>query len=152
MDVAIVLLVFGILLILIEFFIIPGTTVAGMAGFVSAAVGIFYAYYFIGWQSGTILLFSGGLVGYGVFYFLSKSSIGGLLKMNASVKEKIDRTTDKIKKGDIGRTMGRLMPYGNAIINNEIFEVKALEETIQENREIIVIKVQKNRIFVKLNS
>ena len=149
MDVSVVLLVFGIVLILVEFFIIPGTSVAGMAGFVCSVIGIFHAYYFIGWVEGTLLLLLGSASGWLLFYFLSKSRIGKMLQMKASVTEKLDYTKDKIEVGDEGVTIGRLMPSGNARIKDEIYEVTAMNESISENLSIIVVKVKKNRIFVK---
>jgi membrane-bound ClpP family serine protease len=149
MDVSVVLVVFGIVLILFEFFIIPGSSIAGMAGFVCSVIGVFHAYYFIGWVEGTTLLLLGAASGWLLFYFLSRSRIGKMLQMKASVSEKLDYTKNKVEVGDIGETIGRLMPAGNARINNEIFEVTAMNESIEEKHPIIVVKVQKNRIFVK---
>ena len=47
-------------------------------------------------------------------------------------------------------TISRLAPSGKAIFNGETVEVASEHGLIDENREVVVVKVEGNKIFVKL--
>ena len=55
-----------------------------------------------------------------------------------------------VKIGDSGKTISRLNPMGKAFINNLQVEVHAQDDFIDQDKDIIVIKVQHNKIFVSL--
>jgi membrane-bound ClpP family serine protease len=60
----------------------------------------------------------------------------------------IDRNT--VNPGDVGKTVSRLIPMGKALINNEYYEVSTFGEVIDPGQEIEVVKIENNKIFVKL--
>ena len=57
--------------------------------------------------------------------------------------------TQKIKPGDIGKTITRLAPMGKALVNDITCEAKSTGTFINENTEIEVIKVLNTQIIVK---
>ena len=149
-TIVIILLVVGILLFLIEFFLIPGISIAGIAGVAFFGGAIYYAYYSIGNTAGHITLISSILLlGIAVWLFLR---LKVLEKM--SLKTDIDGKNDPMKDmvieiGDIGITSSRLAPMGKVKINNHIVEAKTNDDFIDPGVEVTVIDVMKTNILVE---
>jgi membrane-bound ClpP family serine protease len=55
-----------------------------------------------------------------------------------------------VRAGDSGKTVSRLAPAGKAMINGEYYEVHTIGEFIDPGSEIVVTKVEFNKITVKL--
>ncbi len=149
-TIVIILLVVGILLFLIEFFLIPGLSIAGIAGVAFLGGAIYYAYYSIGPTAGHITVISSVLLlGLSVWIFL-RSKV--LEKM--SLKTEIDGKNDPMKDmiinvGDTGITSSRLAPMGRVKINNHIVEAKTNDDFIDPGVEITVIEVMNTNILVE---
>ena len=129
------LILLGILLLLIEFLIIPGVTIAGIGGFILIAGGIFSAYRLYGAKFGNITLAITVLVLIIIFAFALRSRTWKKIALN----NKINSSVDNIKKegrftvGERGKTITRLAPIGKAMFNNKIIEAKSLSGYIDEN-------------------
>jgi membrane-bound ClpP family serine protease len=54
-----------------------------------------------------------------------------------------------VSVGDAGKTITRLAPMGQAVIEGESIEVKALEGMIDSNVEVVVVMIDDNKIYVK---
>jgi membrane-bound ClpP family serine protease len=145
------LIILGIVLLLVEFLIIPGITVAGIGGFLCIGAGIFAAYYGHGVQVGNITLFStlGAII----------LTIAVVLKSRTWKKVMLDSNIDGIagdvkhdpnfQVGDRGRAITRLAPIGKAMINDKMVEAKSMTGFIDENTEIVIVKVQNTNVVVK---
>lgn len=59
---------------------------------------------------------------------------------------------DAIKEGDIGMTQGRLAPMGKVRVGDSVVEAESRSGYVEENREVVVLKVYKNKIIVKLKT
>lgn len=71
--------------------------------------------------------------------------------LSTNIDSKATEEYDQIvKPGDVGVTISRLAPMGKAVINDNIVEVTALGELIDQQSTIEVIKVEGNKITVKL--
>lgn len=70
-----------------------------------------------------------------------------------SLSESIDSSAipkeDKVKVGDVGKTMTRLSPSGNAAFGENTYEVKAIDNMIEPQTEVVVVMIEDNKIFVK---
>lgn len=144
------LLLLAIIFILIELFLIPGVSIAGIIGIALFGVAVFYAYK-IGPLAGNLtLLGSFVLSGIGIWAFLKMRVLEKMsLKTNVTgTVEKIDE--ELIKEGDVGITLSRLAPMGKVKINNIVTEAKTNDEFIDEGSEIIVIEVYKTNVLVEL--
>jgi membrane-bound serine protease (ClpP class) len=74
-----------------------------------------------------------------------------MLKTN--IDSKVNVIDDiKVKVGDTGKADSRLVPAGKAFINGEYFEVRTTGEFIDPGTELVVTKVEFNKIFVKRKS
>lgn len=148
----IILLIFlGVVFLLLEVLVIPGTTVAGIIGFAMIFVGLWQSYASKGIMEGHITLGSTLVITAVTLYFSFKAGTWKRMALKTSIDSKIDQLEGIIiKEGDLGSTVSRLAPSGKALINNEIVEVHTFGEFIDQEVEITVISVKDNKIFVTL--
>lgn len=143
------LMLVAIVLILLEIFLLPGITIAGVGGFLFAAAGVIYAYN-VGEIAGHITLFL-SLVAFAVaFVWLLRSRSFHRVALKADVDSKLTSCRDlSILPGDEGITLSRLAPIGKARIMGVTIEAKSMDELIDENTPIEVVRVDGYNILVK---
>ncbi|MFW6309654.1 MAG: NfeD family protein [Prolixibacteraceae bacterium] len=146
----ILLILLGLLLLLIEFAVIPGVTIAGIGGFVLLGASVYIAFAEfgtgIGFATLTFVLIASPLLIY--YFFQSKSGKKMILESNLLGKmEYID--SKKIAVGDTGKTIGRLAPGGKVKVNGEVVEAVSVGGLIDHNTEIRVLKLLSNKIIVE---
>lgn len=147
----IILLIFlGLLLLLIEFAVIPGVTIAGIGGFVLLGLSVYIAFAEygtgIGFLTLTFVLVASPLLI--VYFFKSKS--GKKMVLESLIDGKVETVdNEKIHVGDTGKTVGRLAPSGKVKINGEVLEAQSVSGYVDHNTEIKVIKILTNKIIVE---
>ena len=147
----IILILVGVLFLLLEVLIIPGTTLAGIVGFGTLFVGIWQAYASKGVVAGHITLGATIVVTVISLYFSFKTGTWKRMALKSTVDGKMDQLEGlEIKVGDEGTSVSRLAPSGKALINNEIIEVHTFGEFIDQEKELSVISVKENKITVTL--
>lgn len=146
----ILFIIVGLLLVWLEFFIVPGITVAGIGGTVLMLGGIYYAYAEIGKPVahfillGTILAFALMLM----FSFRSKTWNKTTLETN--IDSHIDSiNSEKVKVGDQGVCISRLAPMGKVMVNGEIIEAKSKFGLVDEKTTIVVLEVGTTTVTVE---
>jgi len=144
------LIVLGIIMLLIEFLVIPGISVAGIAGFLLMLGGLIASYYYHGVQTGLYTLL--------ITVAFSAVTVYYVFKRNTWKKIGLDSTIDSkhnpfdvtlIHPGDTGKSITRLAPVGKVMVNDIICEAKSFTGYIDENTEIEVIKVLNTQLIVK---
>lgn len=143
------LLITSVILILLEIFLFPGITVAGIGGFIFAVGGLYYAYK-LSWWTGNIALIA-TLITFGIaFIWMLRAKSLSRIALKTNVDSKLASSKDMgIKVGDEGVTVSRLAPIGKASINGTIVEAKSLDELIEEKSEVTVIRVEGYNVIVK---
>jgi membrane-bound ClpP family serine protease len=152
MDIAIVVILclLGIILILLEIFLIPGITLAAVAGGLLYAASLWYAYSHLGALGGTITLISSIFVFGITFVWLVKSKALETIALKTDIQSTVASGDSlKIKEGDEGITLSRLNPMGKVRVNGITMEAKSLGEFIDEETAIIVVKVFATQLTVK---
>ena len=154
-DLIIVTLVIllGIIFLLAEIFLLPGITISGIAGFIFLVGGIAYAYMYMGTMAGNMTLIISAFLIMGSFLYFIKSKSLRRISLTTNIDAKVD-TSDlkKINVGDIGITQSRLNPMGKVFINNLTVEAKSIDgQMIDEDTEVVVIKVDWSNIIVSIN-
>lgn len=144
------LMLIAIVLVLLEIFMLPGITVAGIGGFLFAAGGLFYAYSISLWTGNLTLFLS--LVTFGAsFAWLLRSKSFSKVALKTDIDSKLVSTRDlNIKPGDEGITISRLAPIGKARINGIVVEAKAMDELIDENTSVEVIRIDGYNVIVQV--
>ncbi|MCK4665022.1 MAG: NfeD family protein [Bacteroidales bacterium] len=149
----ILLILIGIILILLEFLVVPGTTIAGIGGLLLMGSGVYLSYTTYGTQVGHYILLGTFLFIIISFYFSLKTKTWKKMMLNSKIDSKVDNISGKdIKPGDFGKTITRLAPIGKAIVNGSYYEAKSIDKFIDENTDIKVIKIVGNQIIVKLKN
>lgn len=161
----IIVFILGILLILLEIFVIPGFGIAGISGIIFIGVGLIFALldnnYFnfdrveIPDISGSVLtVFSGMLLSFIIILWLS-TRIGkrGLfrrvaLETDLSTSESVDKNEFSLI-GQTGTAMTDLRPSGRIIIANEVYDAVSNLGYIEIGKSVIVVKFENMQLYVE---
>jgi len=145
----ILIILLGLILILLEILVLPGFVV-GVVGIMFLVGGIISAYTFLGTTTGHYI-FAGTVVCSLVLLWLTfRSNIWHRVSLNTDITGKMNvLDEEKVKAGDIGKTLSRCTPGGKAIINGDIYEVQSVKDFIDQNTEVKVIKVTSHQIIIQ---
>lgn len=144
------LLIIGLILMLIEVFLIPGTTVVGIVGFLVSLAGVYYA--FLSFDTGTALWVSGiaAIANIAAIWYAFTSDVWKHFSLKNTLKGGVfDGRTLGLAVGMIGRAISDIKPFGKVLFDGEIYEVKSEEGFIEVGREVNIVKIEKNKILVK---
>ncbi|MBL0308324.1 MAG: hypothetical protein IPP77_01065 [Bacteroidetes bacterium] len=145
---AIILL--GLVLIFLEIFLIPGTTLFGILGGVAVIVGVILIYTNYGSKWGNISVLVSVV-------FVAAAIFGGFkliesnkMAMKAEITGKVNELNqNEFQLGEKGTTVSELRPNGKAVINGNKTEVYSLGDYIARGTEIEITKITHDKIFVK---
>lgn len=149
--IVIALLTLGVIFMLIEIFLLPGISIAGIAGAIFLVGGIIYAYLFLGSTAGNIALASSAIALGGSFFWLLRSKSLQKISLNTNIESTVDNSSlKKIVVGDTGIAISRLNPIGKVMVNDVEVEGKSVNGAfIDEDSEIEVVKVETYNVLVK---
>ena len=145
------LVLLGILFMLAEFFLLPGISIAGIAGVIFLLGGIVYAYLFLGSTTGNLTLAAAAIAMGASFFWLLKSKSLRKIALETNIDSRVDNSDLRmLNVGDTGITLSRLNPTGKVLVNDLTVEGKSLNgEFIDEEEEVVRIdgyQVQVRRI------
>ena len=145
------LVALGIILIALEVFFVPGTTLVGVLGFISCLVGVYFGYADIGQITGHVLLGITIVGPVAMFYIGVKFKVWNAFALKESVTGKSNQQNSEhnFTVGMRGRTISTIKPIGSVEIGDKIIEVSSLGEYIDENSEVEIIKIKQDKIFVQ---
>ncbi|MCL2597971.1 MAG: nodulation efficiency protein D (NfeD) [Paludibacter sp.] len=149
----VILLVVGIVFLIIELFLIPGTSIAGIASAILLICAVYFAYKGLGATAGNITLISSVvLAGIAIWLFVHMRTFDKI-ELKTEIKSKVDPLKGlNIKVGDKGRTQSRLAPMGKVMIDGNIIEAKTRGEFLDHNTEIVVVEVLSTNVLVEKSS
>lgn len=148
--IVVALILVGILFMLAEIFLLPGISIAGIAGAIFLIGGIVYSYLFIGSTAGNITLAASAIAMGASFFLLLKSKSLRRISLETNIESKVDNSDlAKISVGDTGIALSRLNPTGKVMVNELIVEGKSYNgEFIDEDEKIEVIRIDTYQIQV----
>ena len=140
----------GLLLFIVEVFLIPGISLAGIGSAISLLAAVYYSFTAIGSTAGFITLGVSAVSIVIIIMWLMRSKTVDKysLKKTLDYKENKDKKFN-IKVGDEGVAITRLALIGNAEINGNIIEVRSAEGFIDENTLIYVERISGETIMVR---
>lgn len=142
------LMALAIALVLVEIFLLPGITLAGIGGILFALGGVIYAYS-INSMAGHIALIGSVILFAVVFFWLLRKNSFKKVALNTEVDSKLTSSRELgIEVGDEGVTLSRLAPIGKASIKGITVEAKSREEFIDEDTPVVVVKVEGYNVTV----
>jgi membrane-bound ClpP family serine protease len=140
----------ALLLLLLEIFLLPGITVAGIGGILFAIGGIIYAYTSIGAVAGHITLVSSLVLFLGFFFWLLRKKSFNRVALKTDVDSTLTSTRDMgLQIGDQGITLSRLAPIGKARFGNTTVEAKAQEDFIDEQTPVAIVRIEGYNVIVE---
>ena len=150
---AIGLILIGFVLILIEIFLIPGITLAGIGGGLAILGGVFYAYKYLGpteaaWCLGGSLVLGGILLR---FVIKTRSWRRLVLDTKESGQEGFRSTRSQLEDlvGKEGVAVTPLRPAGTVLIEEERIDVVTEGAFVERNSRVTVVEVEGNRVVVQ---
>ncbi len=146
----ITLILLGILIILAEIFLVPGSTVVGIMGLLLQIAGIISGYLYLPtFQAHIIFLGTLGVTG-ALTYWGFKTNTWKKFEIKETISEKSPKEkVDSLSVGQVGKTISKLTPVGKAIFENEIVEVYSSGDYIEKDVEIVITQISNTKIIVK---
>ena len=152
MDIVIIvaLLIAAVILFLIEVFIVPGISIAGIGALACLIYANYHAFDSLGLAGGFITMGISAIACIcSLIWFMRSKTLD-----RVALKKEIDSTVDnsaslRIKVGDTGISTTRLAQIGSAEIDGNIVEVKSENGFIDEQTPIIVSRIANGIIMVK---
>jgi membrane-bound ClpP family serine protease len=148
----ILLIVLGMILFLVEFFLVPGVTIAGIGGAILMGASVFMAYRTHGNAVGSWTLFATLMftILTMVFALRSRTWRRLMLKKNLDNKVEVAGIEDHmINPGDTGEAMTRLGPVGKVMVNGIVVEAKSIQGYVDAHTKVEVVKIGTTQIIVK---
>jgi len=152
---AILLIAVGLVLILVEIFLLPGFGAAGIPGIVLMIIGIGYVWYQHGLNTG--LIYAGITIAITIpisiiaLWLVPRTKIGKkmILETSENKQEGYSSSSSKLALiGKSGKALTTLRPSGAAIFDGERVDVVTKGDFIEEGSEIEVVKVEGNKVVV----
>ena len=145
-----VLILVGILLLILEILVIPGTGLAGVIGFVAMASGVWLAYSKEGTTAGNITLKATLVLNILAVFLSLRSKTWKNAQLKTSVDGKASGTNiSLLHVGDKGKTISRCVPMGKVQINGNYYEANAGTDFLDPEKPIKIVKIEGNKIFIK---
>lgn len=144
-----VLLVLGVIMMVIEIFLLPGFSIAGIMGIFFLLAGIVKAFMFsmeAGFLVSLIALLSMALA----IYLFMRSKTLNRLSLQESIDSKVDPLKNiDVKVGDHAVTLSRLAPIGKIKVNDKVVEAKSVKDFIDDGVEVVVVAVDSTNVEVE---
>lgn len=146
----VILVLIGLILLLLEVLVIPGTSIAGIFGFLALGTAVWIVFSTYGTTYGVVALISLLLLTILTFVLAFRSKTWNKLALSDAVDSKIDSfETEKPSIGAVGQCISRLNPIGTVEINGREYEAYSADGYIEENNTVVVIATEDNKIIVK---
>ncbi|MPQ47543.1 hypothetical protein GCQ56_11075 [Marinifilum sp. N1E240] len=146
----VLLIVLGIILLLLEFFVIPGVTLAALGGIAMLGGGIYLSYHQYGATVGHITVFGTIVLSILSVVLVLKTNTWNKIKLNAEIDSKVEKLDESnVHVGDIGICVSRLAPMGKIKVNKNIMEAKSIGMYIDEKSKVEVVGVVDKVVIVK---
>lgn len=146
----VVLVIAAVVLFLVELFVIPGISLAGISALACIIYANYYAFTNLGVTGGLITLAISGIACVGSLVWFMRSKTLDRLALKKNIDSKVDRAgAIHVKVGDKGICTTRLAQIGQAEINGEMIEVKSIDGFLNEKTPIVVDRITDGAILVK---
>lgn len=144
-----VLLIAGIILLLLEVFLFPGISLAGIGAAACLIYANVRAFNELGFWPGVITLAVSIVSSILVFVWFMRSKSLDRLALKKDIDSSVKQPeTDTIRPGETGIALTRLAQIGNAQFGDRIVEVKSAGDFIEAHSPIVVERITNGVIIV----
>jgi membrane-bound ClpP family serine protease len=146
----ILLIVIGLALIVVEVVVLPGITVAGIAGVVLIAGGVYFSFDLFGNTVGIFTLIGASVLFIVFLIYALRAKTWDRLSLHSEIGGRVNVVdTNDIKIGDSALTVSRLSPIGKILIHDKMIEGKSEFGLIDVNKEVTVVQVNESSVVVQ---
>jgi len=156
----ILLFVGGLLLILLELFVIPGFGVAGVAGIAAILASIYFSFpdAATALKSLAVSLFAALVLGAVMLRFLPRSRAWQHLVLSTAIeeaeedrlfREAVEQETTALAVGRVGKAVTPLRPAGVIQIGDERFDAMTDGEFVEPGTPVRIVRVEGRKIVVR---
>ena len=147
----ITLIIIGQVLLFIELAIIPGLGIAGVLGLGAIAGSCYLSFANISTTAGIMIILINIILATIVVMLTLRKKTWKRFSLDTNIDAKIDTPIKEkgVNIGDTGTTITRLAPSGTAIINGNTLEVTTRGALIDPQKNIEVIEISTNKVYVK---
>ncbi len=146
----IILIGIGLLLIVLELIVVPGTTVVGIVGLICLAVGVYLSFQFFGVRIGWTVLVGSSVTGFGILIYTLRSRAWERFTLKRSIDSKVNEEFPlNLQVGEVGEAISALRPMGNADFNSRIVEVRSHGNYVKTGRKVQIVKIDNNIVLVE---
>ncbi len=147
------LVLLGTLLLLVEIFLLPGISIAGIGAILAFAGAIYSAFSQAGEAGGYVTLALSVLLCVVALVWFVRSKSTDKMALNTQVDGIVPTTVDAtIAIGDRGMALTRLNPMGTVLLQGKRVEAKVYGGMLDENSPIVVQSVEHNVVVVTLDT
>ncbi len=145
-----VLILIGLVFLVLEILVFPGQGIAGILGLIILGIAIWQTYKHFGPLAGHLTLGGTFILSIVLLVFSLRSGTWKKTMLKTKIDGKVNLVdTHKLKVGEEGKTISRLNPAGKAFINGDYWEVHTQGEYVEPHTDIIITKIEFNKIYVK---
>lgn len=144
-----ILIALGILFLLLELLIIPGTSFVGIIGLVALVLSVYQTFVVFGTSWGIVSLIGTTAVSIALLVLSLRSRTWKKAMLSTSINSKVNLGAEKYEVGDEGKSISRINPMGKAQFGNEYVEVSTFGDFIDPNSLIRIISIDQNKIYVE---
>ena len=135
---------------LIELFLIPGTSLAAFLSGACMIYAIYHAFTYMGSVAGFITLLVSAIAGIFAIWWFMRSKTLDKVALKKDIEGKVDRDAEhRVKVGDQGVAVTRLALFGQAEINGDLVEVKSCDGFLNPKTPIKVVRINDGNILVE---
>ena len=146
----IALVISALLLLLVELFVIPGSSLAAILSAICLTWAVAYAFINISALAGIITLIIALILGSCVLITFMRSKTLDKVALTEEVSSTVDRSVAaQVQVGAKGYAVTRLALIGNAEINGHVVEVRSADGFLNEKTPVVVTCVTDNEIIVQ---
>ena len=146
----ILLLLLGLLFLILEILVLPGTTLLGFAGGILMLIGVWMSFSLYGLTTGLYVLGGSSAVTIAAVVMAFRAGTWNRFTLHKKLTGQVNTFDQKVLAvGTIGIAVSRLAPMGKGEFNGEYYEVTTNGEFVDATTKITIVAVSKNQIIVK---
>jgi membrane-bound ClpP family serine protease len=145
-----ILIALGIIFILLELLVVPGTTFIGIIGFVSLVLGVYQTFTIYGTTWGIIALVGTSIFSIAMLVLSLRSKTWTKAMLSTNSDSKVNQESNAFKVGDEGIAVSRLTPMGTARFGNQFIEISTFGDFLDPETRIRIVDIKNNKIFVEV--
>jgi membrane-bound ClpP family serine protease len=144
------LLSIGLILVLVEVLFIPGTTIVGVLGFLVSLTGIAFAFLNFDQTLAFWITAMAAILNLAAMWYGFSSGVWNKFSLKNSMKGgAFDGRTEGLEVGMLGTAISDIKPFGKAMFQEELYEVKSDSGFIEVGKSLEISKIENNKIIVK---